>query len=125
MATPLSAKIQRMKDVSGATLTEMAAAAGCSDGQISHLCLGVRSDPALSQLLGLAELFEVSLDWLTRDVGQAPSDEHLRSVAARRNLGTRKRGARRASSADEAPAPDGPIVVREGYDQSGAPRGAA
>jgi len=87
----LSQRMRRLLKGTGATYATVADAAGCSPAQIGHLTKGIRSNPTLDHLTGIADFFGVEVQWLATGKGKPPTAEQLRAVAARRKITRRGR----------------------------------
>lgn len=76
----LAERIAWIRDGSGLRRDELARAADCSPAQIGHLLSGFRTDPAASQLDGLARELGVDLDWIAGGRGEPPTVAALRAA---------------------------------------------
>lgn len=85
--------------------TEVSDLAGLATSTAGHLLTGRRKDPAADTVVALARLFGVTTDYLLTGSGSW-SHDGVRSAVER---------ARAAKTARVAN--DGPVVVREGFDQ--------
>ena len=94
MASKLSDRMRRLREVSGARYEDIAVVAGCSTAQIGHLCTGFRDDPAVSTLVNLSRAFRVDLLWLITGEGVVPSDEDIREGWAKRSKRRRRASTR-------------------------------
>ena len=118
----LKARVAELLEAARVTHQTAASICKLSVQTVHFLSSGRRTKIKAPTLVKLAQGFGVSSDWLLGISSQRPSNDVLRARVV--GLGFELKQAPGLADATDPAAPDGPVVVRDGFDQT-APRGAA
>ncbi len=110
--TSIAERVRWLRASAGLSMRSLSDLAGLDPSHVRLIESGERDDPRSKTLSQLANVTGVTLDWLIDGKGDTPDPDAVRAAVGR------ARGASDAA-APTLDEPTGPVVVREGYDQTG------
>lgn len=79
----LAKRVRFLRAAASVSARELARLACLDSSHIRRIESGDRPDPATSTTTAIAAVFDVSLDWLARGLGEVPSDAKIRTAIER------------------------------------------
>lgn len=92
----LRARLGQVLEVAGVSPNAASELAGTARASVGFIINGKIKNPTVGVLDSIANVFDVSLDWLVRNQGEMPPAEQIRTAVERARLA--KRSPRRAAA---------------------------
>lgn len=109
--TTLPDRLRWARETAGLSKRGLSDIAGLDPSHVRFIEAGERPNPSVDTLGALAEKLGTTVDWLAFGRGEAPTEAAVRAAVERARVAS-------DAAAPDIDEPTGPVVVREGFDQS-------